>query len=356
MKQPSLTDFSPKNILVCQLRQLGDVLLATPSIALLKKRFPTARVDVLTEKKCASLLEHNPDIHTLWLVDKKQQKTFLHDLLFAARVARTGYDLVVDFQQLPRCRTVVALSRAQVRLSYPPPWYTRFLYSHWVAPTPGYSAMYRASLLAPLGINWNGEPPRLHLTREETTRAESWLAAAGVAPEERVVTVDPSHRRATRRWPAAHYGRLLHLLHHHYPNLKFVIMYGPGELNDAREVADAGPVEACIVPDSVLTLREMGGVIARADLHLGNCSAPRHMAVAVDTPTLTVLGATSPGWTFPSQEHMHVRLGLDCQPCNKNSCRKANHPCLRDLTPERVMEEAESFLKNILGLPKKGDN
>ena len=349
MKQLPLTDFSPKNILVCQLRQLGDVLLATPSITLLKKRFLGAHVDVLTEKKCASLLEHNPDIRKLWLVDKKQHKTFLHDLLFAARVARTGYDLVVDFQQLPRCRTVVALSRAQVRLSYPPPWYTRFLYTHWIAPTPGYSAKYRASLLAPLGITWNGEPPRLHLTNQESTWAESWLATAGASADERVVTVDPSHRRATRRWPAAHWGRLLALLHRRYPDLKFVIMYGPGELDDARKVAEAGPSRACIVPDSVLSLREMGAVIARADLHLGNCSAPRHMAVAVDTPTLTVLGATSPAWTFPSPEHMHVRLGLDCQPCNKNSCREGNRPCLQDLAPERVMEEADGFLESILG-------
>ncbi|MFR0875148.1 MAG: hypothetical protein ACLSHC_11470 [Bilophila wadsworthia] len=37
-----LATFSPKRILA-QLRQIGDVALATPSIELLKRRYPDAR-------------------------------------------------------------------------------------------------------------------------------------------------------------------------------------------------------------------------------------------------------------------------------------------------------------------------
>ena len=51
-----LATFSPKRILVCQLRQIGDVVLATPSIELLKRRYPDAEIHLLTEKKCAPLL------------------------------------------------------------------------------------------------------------------------------------------------------------------------------------------------------------------------------------------------------------------------------------------------------------
>ena len=45
-----LATFSPKRILVCQLRQIGDVVLATPSIELLKRRYPDAEIHLLTEK------------------------------------------------------------------------------------------------------------------------------------------------------------------------------------------------------------------------------------------------------------------------------------------------------------------
>ena len=66
-----LATFSPKRILVCQLRQIGDVVLATPSIELLKRRYPDAEIHLLTEKKCAPLLEHNPHLSKVWALDKK---------------------------------------------------------------------------------------------------------------------------------------------------------------------------------------------------------------------------------------------------------------------------------------------
>ena len=50
-----LATFSPKRILVCQLRQIGDVVLATPSIELLKRRYPDAEIHLLTENKCTGM-------------------------------------------------------------------------------------------------------------------------------------------------------------------------------------------------------------------------------------------------------------------------------------------------------------
>jgi heptosyltransferase-2/heptosyltransferase-3 len=80
----------------------------------------------------------------------------------------------------------------------------------------------------------------------------------------------------------------------------------------------------------------MAAVQSLARLHVGNCSAPRHFAVAVGTPTLTVLGATSSGWRFPSPEHEDIYLDLPCRPCNQNTCARKDHGCLENLEPERV--------------------
>ena len=85
----------------------------------------------------------------------------------------------------------------------------------------------------------------------------------------------------------------------------------------------------------MLSLREMFAVQENACLHVGNCSAPRHSAVAVGTPTLTVLGATSRNWPFPSLEHQDMCLGLPCQPCNSHDC-PIGIKCLRELDPETV--------------------
>ena len=335
MQRPALDPGRVDRILVCQLRQIGDVLLATPAIGLLKARFPGAELHVLTETKCAPMLELNPDVDRVWAIDKKALPNLFREVAYYWRVARQGFDLVVDFQQLPRCRWVVGFSRARLRLSHTAPWYNRWLYTHTVEPEHGYAAKTKASVLAPLGIRWQGEAPRLVLAPEELAWADAFLARHGLEPEDKLVTVDPSHRRPTRCWPADYFGRTLGLALEADPGLRFLLLYGPGEEGVARAVADAaGAGGRCILPDSMLTLRQSAACIARAALHFGNCSAPRHMAVAVGTPSLTIMGATGWAWTFESPEHQEAALDLECRPCNRNECPDPR--CLTDLKPEAV--------------------
>ncbi len=346
-------DFTPipldavaiQRILVCQLRQIGDVLLSTPSISLLAQRFPKAEIHVLTEKKCVPMLENNPAIHRIWPIDKQELSTIGKQLRFYRLVARQGFDLVVGFQQLPRCQWVAGMSRAPIRLSFASPWYKSWMYTHTVRQLDGYAGMAKASVLRPLGIRWRGETPRLYLTEEEREFATDFLARYGVESEHRLVTVDATHRRSARCWPARHYGKLLSLAARAMPDLRFHLLYGPGERDAAKAVRDACDCpQAIILPDEQTTLRQVAACIERAVFHVGNCSAPRHMAVAVGTPTLTMLGASSPAWCFPSPSHTQVALGLPCQPCNRATCSRGDE-CLEGLSPDAVWQVMQTHMQ-----------
>ena len=334
-----LKAFAPKKILVCQLRQIGDVILMTPLLELLKKRYPDSAVHVLTEKKCVPVLEGNPYLDRVWPVDKGELSNLWKEVAYYRKVAAEGFDLVVDLQQTPRCRWVVFFSRASVRLTRTPPWYTRWLYTHWVEPERGYASAMKASLLSPLGIAWRHERPLLALTAEERENARAHLASLGLQPGQTLVAVDPTHRRETRRWPAEHYARLLEMAAAERPTLRFQLLFGPGEESVVEEIASLSASTAHLLPAGrLLSLREMAACIAEADMLLGNCSAPRHMAVAVGTPTLTVQGSTSAGWVFPSPEHGCIARDLECRPCNRNTCDKGVE-CLVGLRPETVLPE-----------------
>ena len=336
-----LSLFSPKRILVCQLRQIGDVLLATPSIRLLKQRYPAADIDVLTEKKCSTVLHNNPNIDRIWTIDKKKLKNPLKALKFYAKVGRSDYDLIVDFQQLPRCKWVIRFSSAPVKLTHTPPWYNRFLYTHWIQREGGYAAKCKASTLAPLGIEWHSEKPELYLSEDERLWAQNYVSELNVHGM-RLVTLDPSHRRETRRWPKSYFAKLMQELSKHCPDVSFILTYGPGELEIANEVnLLAGKL--AIIPDRVLTLREMAAIQELSALHIGNCSAPRHFAVAVNTPSITIQGATSRAWRYPSDDHVSVAKDLECQFCNSNTC--STRECLTTLTPDEVLHEAIKLLE-----------
>jgi ADP-heptose:LPS heptosyltransferase len=325
-----------RRILLCQQRQIGDVLLATPAIQLVHEHYPEAEIHFFTEKKCAPILEGNPHLHKLWVVDRKQLNSLPKELAWYWKVARQNYDLVVDFQQLPRCRWVVGFSGAPVRLTFTPPWYHRPLYNHWSTPRGGYGAMTKASILEPLGIRWNGEKPRIYLAPEEHEAMRTLLAQMGLRPEHKLITMDPTSQKATRRWPAAHYARLLTLAAERDPALRFLPLWGPGEEAEVRAiVAAAGRTDHILLTPHMLSLREMAACVAEARLHMGNDSAPRHVAVAVDTPSFTIRGSTGLAWVFPSPEHTEIALDLPCQPCTRATCHTR---CLTDLTPEAVTD------------------
>lgn len=335
--------FQPRRILVCQLRQLGDVILTTPALELLRKRYPEAELHLFTEQKCVPLLENNPHVDKIWGLDKRRLTPFYREILWYWRIARQGYDLVADFQQLPRCRWVVAFSGAAVRLSYRPPWYTRPLYTHYAVPLPGYAAMCKASVLAPLGIAWQGERPRLYLTETEYRNATDLLRGLGLETGRRFITLDPTHRQPTRRWPIEHYAELTRQLGNAEPELRFLPLWGPGEEKDIKRLVSVAGSQRFLLPDRMLTLREMAACISLAVLHVGNCSAPRHMAVAVDTPSLILRGSTSNAWTYPSPAHQTLAAGLPCQPCNRNTCPHCR--CLHELRPETAVAKALEMLR-----------
>ncbi|ACS81696.1 glycosyltransferase family 9 protein [Maridesulfovibrio salexigens] len=333
-----ISSINPKKILVCQLRQIGDVVLATPSVSLLQKKYPDAEIHVLTEGKCTQVFDNNPAVSHVWAIDKKKLRNPLKALAFYWRVGRSGYDLIVDFQQLPRCRWVVLFSDAPVKLADMPPWYNRWLYTNWPEYIPGgYAAMYKAGVLKPLGIEWNSERPKIYTSDEERAEAKDCLDMLGVADDEPLITIDASHRRHTRKWPEEYYGKLIRLIAEQRPNFKFFLLYGPGEKDVAIKVMEeSGVADKCVMVDKPGSLRLMAALIERAVLHIGNCSAPRHFAVAVGTQSIVMPGSSG-SWIFPSPEHEEVVAGIECEPCGKEKCDRGDLACLTKVLPEDVL-------------------
>jgi len=349
MKHKSLKTLSPKRILVCQLRQIGDVLLSTPAIRLLQEQYPDAEIHLLTEKKCLPVVENNPRIHKVWSIDKPALKNPLKALAYYAKIARNNYDIIIDFQQLPRCKWVVRLSNAPIKLTFTPPWYNKLTYTHWVDMKSGYAAMCKASVLEPLGIKWKGEKPELWLTDAEREYGDAFINEYELN-ETPFITIDPSHRRETRRWPSSYFAELFNSLKEQHPALRAIILYGPGEKELAERVAELSG-DGAIVPRAMLTLREMAVVQERAVMHLGNCSAPRHFAVALDTPSISMHGSTGRGWRYPSDEHFGSKRKIPCAPCNSNNCKLGTRECLVDMLPEHVFPDALRILET--GMKKR---
>lgn len=349
----SLTDIShlfPHRILVCQQRQIGDVVIATACVELLARRWPEAEIHFLTEVKCVPVLEHNPHITRIWPL--AHNSSLWHTLIQALYLRRLHFDLLIDFQQLPRTGLTALVSNAPVRLSMQEKWYKRLAYTHVSSSIGGYAGKTKASLLKPLGIEWDRQPPRIYLTDDERAWAAAYLQAQGLTAADTPIGVDATHWSPTRRWPEEHWARWIDLCLKARPDLRFILLHGPGERNCVERIAAASRHEdRCILPpQDAPSLRHAAALIDACAVEVGNCSAPRHIAVALGKPTLTTVGSNGDGWTFPDPaRHRTSRHTLPCSGCRRNTCPNGTLECLIGLRPETVAQDFLALLTDVAG-------
>lgn len=320
-----MTPPAPKTILVVQLRRIGDVILTTPAIAALKKRFPEAAIDLLVEAPGAQAVEGNPDLRQVWIYDATGP---LDSLRWALKVRARRYDWVIDFLGNPRSALLTALSGAAVKAG-PARVSHRWAYNTpLVQPdAPHYAALEKILQLAPLGVPGEGADflPKLYLARSKAS--------------ENVVGLVPASRKETRRWPAASYAELGRMLRQRY-GCRLLVFWGPGERELAEQVA-SGIGEGAQATPETRTLKEAAELLASCRLVVTNCNGPKHIAVALGVPTVTVHGSSDPAsWNPPSPRHVVVRRDeLFCIGCRLNHC-PYHLECLKELAPSRVFEAA----------------
>ena len=99
---------------------------------------------------------------------------------------------------------------------------------------------------------------------------------------------------------------------------QFLLLRGPGEEPEMKELqricASLGVgKDRLLLPADAPGIRLSAACIALASLHIGGCSAPRHMAAALGVPSLVIPGASGVEWRFPQAMHQELRPALGCQ-------------------------------------------
>jgi heptosyltransferase-2 len=97
------------------------------------------------------------------------------------------------------------------------------------------------------------------------------------------------------------------------------------------------------------TISQLCSRIAGLDLFITGDSGPMHVAAAYRVPTVAIFGPTK--WLETSQwmnPHSRiVRHDLECAPCMKRQCPLKHHACMREITPQEVIEAARELLKSV---------
>jgi heptosyltransferase-2 len=95
-----------------------------------------------------------------------------------------------------------------------------------------------------------------------------------------------------------------------------------------------------------LSTAELVAVIEQADLFVGADSGPAHIAGAVGTPTVVLFSGTNRArqWRPAGRDVRVLKHPTECSPCHRHECPLADHPCMRGISAQQVIEVVEEFL------------
>ena len=94
------------------------------------------------------------------------------------------------------------------------------------------------------------------------------------------------------------------------------------------------------------TIPQLCSAIGGLDLFITGDSGPMHVAAAYHVPTVAVFGPTkyleTSQWMNPKS--LIVRHELECAPCMKRTCPLKHHQCMKEITPQEVIDAAKKVL------------
>ena len=101
---------------------LGDVILRTPVIHVLKEIYPDAKIVALVDPIGKAVLEHNPDVDEVLVFDRKKEKNKLKQnlkkIVSILRIRKEKFDLLVNLYNAGLSRPMVFFSGARYKLGF----------------------------------------------------------------------------------------------------------------------------------------------------------------------------------------------------------------------------------------------
>lgn len=252
---------SGARIAIIRLRSLGDCVLTTPAIALLKQFRPDLKLAIVVEPRFAPIFEGNTDVDQILSPD-------------LTAIARWRPGLAVNFHGGSKSIQLTLASRA--------PWRAGFAHFRL-------QSIYNVRI--PRAQQILGVERKVH-TVEHLASAMFYLGVpAADIPRARLfartaaqsrpyAVIHPCASESGKTWPAAHFREVARYLRDRL-ELDPVFIAGAGESLAAFDGY------RCMVGAS---LEEIKTLLAGATLFAGNDSGPAHMAAAFGIPVVVLFG------------------------------------------------------------------
>lgn len=348
---------SVRRILVVELWNIGDVVLAMPFLAQLRELFPAARTTLLAGAHARELLEGTGLVDEIiaadlaWGGKKSIRSPALRGWLELLRICRQlrarKFDLAFHARLHIREHAILALSGARRRVGYSFGSRDRVLTDAVAIEDTGrHKVADWLRLLEPFGGAIEISSPRLCVSASERAWAREYLSTRGISSADLVIGIHPGASVPEKRWPLDRFREVAGVLAGRRGN-RVLAFSDPGgygaALSDVRGVATAQ-----------VGLRQLIALIDRCAVLICNDSGPMHIAGALGVPTVAIFGSGVGQW-FSPVGHGHEILSADADPLASDAAAHSPGPYdVARISAERVLKAVEQVLHRANGSAQSG--
>lgn len=346
-----------QNALLIQTAFIGDVVLTTPMIAAFKRFFPESRLTLLVKPEAVSILEGNPHVDEILVIDKKKKhRGFRGMIAMRSTIRERKFDLLLSPHQSHRTSLLSMFSGIPVRVGYLGAGFAKFAYNKRLKRMDSEPEIRRLIQFFFEAVSLPPSP--VSEIPEVFENDSSRLEARNLFEELRVknpVLVAPSSVWPTKRWTPWGFAELIVQLVEKYHS-PVLLIGGP---DDARVASDVENFIKETKPDWIsdrvfnicgkTSLKGLYSIMVKSRFLVSNDSAPIHFACAAKIPVVAIFGPTTPalGYAPIAPRTTVAEIDLPCRPCGThggNVCPLTHFDCMKKLTPAEVLKAVQKVV------------
>jgi heptosyltransferase-2 len=334
---------------------VGDVIMATSFLSLLRQKQPYAHITVAIRKHLSPLLWGNQDYNEILEISKREEHHPLEILKWAKRLKAENFNTAFILPPSFSSALPAFLSGIPARIG----WKTDargFLLNQGVVIDRHISrktllVRQYADLLQQTGIP---KPESIHLPKLVITEKHQELFRQTAFYKKFILLNRPLialNGSATygpaKTWIPSRFAALAENLKSRTKG-SVVLIGAPAEKQDLeliRGFADFFTFDECFIGSSQNGIAEMIALLSQIDLLISNDTGAAHISAALNRPTLVIFGSTSPLWTPPQGEKVKMIYNPSpCSPCFTKKCGLDRKRCMENISVNEVYEEAAKLL------------
>jgi len=348
------------SILLFKLRYIGDVLMTTPAIRLLRKSYPDAHITMVVNKGTEDVIRHNPNIDRILTIDRDSvkkapvYKRLYYNLQFLRKLRGMRYDISIDFASGDRATFLSLLCGVPYRIGFTSREGWRRMLLNRTVDIPGSIHTVKRNLLVleeALGLKTEDTDMELYTDKTDDEHIFQWLRKHNLE-NKKIVVINPGGRYWFKRWQTGKWAALTDLIQGEL-GVPVVITGAGKELEDVRTIMSGIKTQAWSIAGQT-TVLELTALLKRAALYIGNDSGPMHIAAASGTPVIALHGPTDPSvWGPWGKGHTVISGHVSCSPCKVTDCAVEKGKCMEQISVEEVWQAVLSTLRrrHIENLP-----